>query len=183
LTALARPTRLACALLAACALAVPAAPAAAASPAPCWKTLLNEWYGGSIKHVYPLHCYHDAIAHLPLDVQVYSSAKQDIERALAQAIAAEKAQHRTITAPETVSNPVPSHLGPSGPSSTTTAPATTPTSPGHGGFSGAIRDITPGGPGSFPLPLLILGLLAILLVLAGIGGLLWRRVQSRRGEA
>ena len=37
------------------ALAVFAAPAAAAPP-PCWKTLLNDWYDGSIDYVYPIPC-------------------------------------------------------------------------------------------------------------------------------
>src|SRR5436190_24101170 len=72
-----------CLALAACALAAGlahAAPAAAATP--CWKTLLNDWYDGRIDQTYPRHCYDDALNHLPADVETYSSAHDDILRAL-----------------------------------------------------------------------------------------------------
>ena len=69
--------------------------------------------------------------------------------------------------------------GPTTPGRTTSTPGTTTTKKKHKGPIGkALRDITPGGADSFPLPLLILGLLAILLVLAGVGGMLWRRYQG-----
>src|SRR6266567_142897 len=54
----------------------------AAAKAPCWKTLLNDWYDGRIDNTYPKHCYSDALTHLPADVQTYSSAHDDILRAL-----------------------------------------------------------------------------------------------------
>src|SRR5260221_10550060 len=63
-----------------------ARPAAAATP--CWKALLNDWYDGRIDHTYAIHCYTDALKHLPPDVSQYSSAHDDIERALQSAIAA-----------------------------------------------------------------------------------------------
>jgi hypothetical protein len=161
--------RLARALVVGCAaLAVFAAPAAAAPP-PCWKVLLNDWYDGHIDHTYAIPCYHQAIAHLPRDVQNYSSARDDILRAL-----------------QTVIHPPPKGGGTTTTGTggtTTTTTTTTPKKHKKGGLSAAIRDITPGGADSFPLPLLILGMLAILLVLAGLGGMAWRRYQGRRGTA
>ena len=74
----------ACASLAA---QLPAAPAARAAT-PCWKELLNDWYDGRIDRTYPTTCYSQAIDHLPTDVEVYSSAREDIESALAAAIRA-----------------------------------------------------------------------------------------------
>ena len=162
--------QLACALVVGCAaLAVFAAPAAAAPP-PCWKTLLNDWYDGHIDHTYPVPCYHQAIAHLPRDVQNYSSAKDDILRALQVAIT-KTTTTTTTTATGGTSTP------------TTTTTTTTPTKHKRSPVSNAIRKLTPGGADAFPLPLLILGLLALLLVLAGLGGMAWRRFQGRRGTA
>jgi cobalamin biosynthesis Mg chelatase CobN len=165
------------------------APASAAVP--CWKKLMNDWYSPPINNVYPIPCYHQAIKHLPTDVSVYSSARDDIERALQQAIAQQNKTKTTITTPEPITTPTTTSThtkttvavggGKTTPTTTTTTqPATTtPKKDKKGPFGRAIRDITPGGADSFPLPLLILGLLAILLVLAGVGGLVWRRLQSR----
>ncbi len=62
----------------------------ATAAAPCWKALINDWYDGRIDNVYPIHCYRDALNHLPTDVATYSSAKDDITRALQQRILASK---------------------------------------------------------------------------------------------
>lgn len=157
---------------AAASLATTAAPAPAATP--CWKLLLNDWYDGTINNVYPLHCYHDALKHLPTDIKVYSSAADDINRALQRAIQ----QSRKSGKPPSAITPIPASTTKSkGHTSTTPSGTTTPsttTSP----VSKAIKDISPGGADSFPLPLLILGILAIVLVLAGVGGMLWRRYRG-----
>jgi hypothetical protein len=63
-------------------LALGAAAPARAAGVPCWKALINDWYDGRIDETYPTSCYTDAIQHLPQDVDTYSSAKDDIERAL-----------------------------------------------------------------------------------------------------
>src|SRR6266508_469999 len=36
--------------------------------APCWKTLINDWYDGRIDRVYRVGCYREALAHMPEDV-------------------------------------------------------------------------------------------------------------------
>ena len=178
-----RYSRLAALLVAACAsLAFFARPATAATP--CWKLLLNDWYDGTISNVYPIPCYHQAIAHLPTDIKVYSSAADDINRALQAAIARQKQTKTTVTAVET--NAKTTHpkttpkTTPTPAKATTTTPTTTKKS---GPVKQVLKDITPGGADSFPLPLLILGILAIVLVLAGVGGMLWRRYQDRGGPA
>ncbi len=56
---------------------------------PCWKTLLIDSYDGRIDHVYPIPCYHQAISHMPVVLSLYSSARDDILRAL---------QHRLVPA-------------------------------------------------------------------------------------
>src|SRR5580765_512072 len=75
--------------------AVRPAPAQAATP--CWKLLLNDWYDGRIDQTYPVHCYKDALKHLPSDVQTYSSAHDDILRALQSAITKQKNEHKNVS--------------------------------------------------------------------------------------
>jgi hypothetical protein len=162
--------------------AVRPAPAAAATP--CWKTLLNDWYDGRIDNTYPLHCYQDALGHLPADVQTYSSAHDDILRALQSAKARLRRAGKSVT-PE---SPVPPSgkrtKTTSGPTSTTTSTSTgtTPTIPGRnpgGGLPGVADKVNHSSPSSVPLPLIILGALALLLVAAGGAGLLAKRRQGR----
>ena len=60
---------------------------AAARPA-CWKTLLTDEWDGRIDGTYSVRCYEQALQHLPEDVLVYGQAKNDLERALLTAVAA-----------------------------------------------------------------------------------------------
>ncbi len=150
-----------------------AGPAAAASKS-CGDAVIADWYGdGRVDKVFPLPCYQQAIRSLPVDVLDYSNAKQDILRALAFARKGEK------------------DPGPSGGSQTTGNGGATdpsgagPSDPGHpGDENGTGTDASGGvdtsGPSSLPIPLLILGGLALLLLAAGGAGYLSRRAQSRR---
>jgi len=168
-------------------LAVPVPAAAADSPA-CWKRLINDWYDGTIDKTYPTPCYRQAIEHLPTDVRLYSSARDDILRALAQAQAAQATQNASVTttAPTTTSETAPTTTSEAAVATTaetpptTTAPATTPGRPKKKGVQGAIDKLNPGEADSFPLPLIILGGLAIALVAAGVAGMMWRRYQGGR---
>jgi hypothetical protein len=169
------------------------ASAGSASAAACWKALLTDWYDGKIDKVYAIPCYNQAVQHLPEDVANYSSARDDIMRALQSAIAAQnqstttkpattKTTKTTETTDTTETTGVPPSTTP--PTDTTPPPAdTTPatTTPGRAqpkGIEGAIDKLNPGDADSFPLPLLILGGLAILLVAAGLAGMIWRRYQG-----
>ncbi|HWB23743.1 MAG TPA: hypothetical protein VG652_12760 [Gaiellaceae bacterium] len=165
-------------------LSISAAPALAraAAPTPCWQQVMNQWYQGEIKSIFPLDCYHEAIKHLPTDIQVYSSARDDINKALQAAIAydnAKAAAAKPQTTTSSVSTPT-----------TTTKTLAVPVIHTHGPGSAPpasatpiLNSASPGGATSFPLPLLILGGLAIVLVAAGGVGLLIRRRQSGPGPA
>jgi hypothetical protein len=48
----------------------------------CSSRLLADWRDGRIDGTYPVHCYREALASLPEDVRVYSTAEADITRAL-----------------------------------------------------------------------------------------------------
>jgi hypothetical protein len=156
----------------------PAAAASTASSTPCWKSLLNDWYDGRIDQTYSVHCYRDALKHLPADVQTYSSAHDDILRALQSAIARQKSLHKpvgndTLVPPESTS----SSGGGSGSATTTTGGGTSGGGNGSGGLAGKVGSDSPS---SIPTPLLVLGGLALLLVAAGAAGLIAKRVQARR---
>ncbi len=48
----------------------------------CVSVLLNDWRDGRIDGTYPVDCYRTALARLPEDLRIYSSAESDIQRAL-----------------------------------------------------------------------------------------------------
>jgi hypothetical protein len=163
-----------------------ARPLPAAAATPCWQALLNDWYDGRIDNTYPLHCYSDALTHLPADVQTYSSAHDDILRALQNA-KAELKKNGTKISPNT---PVPpAAKATTGTTKTTTTKtsstttSTTQTPPGrkppNGGLPSAVDKVNHSSPSSIPLPLIVLGALALLLVAAGGVGLLAKRRQGR----
>jgi hypothetical protein len=151
-----------------------AQPARAASAGtPCWKVLLNDWYDGRIDGSYPRHCYNDALHHLPADVSTYSSAREDIQRALQSAIAKQK-KAGNEGGPNTIVPPTKPAKGSGGGGGGTT---TTGPDKGTGSANGPLDS---GSPSSLPTPLLILGGLALLLVAAGAAGLVAKRIQARR---
>jgi hypothetical protein len=170
-------------------------PAAAATP--CWKALLNDWYDGRIDNTYALHCYTDALKHLPPDVQTYSSAHADIERALQSAIAKlgkKKVNANTQIGPPPQTTPTSTTSGndggggkqkphPSGPGGGSGPTSTTPTSTGRNqgsGISKLANKLDPGSADSLPVPLLVLGGLALILVAGGAGGLAVKRIRAHR---
>jgi hypothetical protein len=157
-----------CALAAAVVGLLVTGPAAAATP--CWKTLINDWYDGRIDGTYAIPCYRQAINHLPSDVDTYSSAADDIQRALQERISG-----KPHVAPGTT-GPSGKKGGPSGPAST---------SGRDKGANGPVGDVLNAGSShhadSVPIPLLVLAGIAGLLLAAGSAGLIARRLQARRG--
>ena len=173
-------------LLALLALLAVAAPASAAPS--CARQVINDWYdNGRVDRTYALHCYDDAIEALPRDVRDYSSAKEDIQRALQARLRGEDPPPaRTDPSPQSPSSPgdpdspVSSEdPGDEGDGETTgTPPSAGPDDPDGGEEAAAPLDSESAS--SIPIPLLILAGLALLLVLGGSAGYLIRRLQARR---
>ena len=137
------------------------APAAAAKAA-CWRQILNEWVDNrQISPSYQLHCYREAIQHVPEDLRVYTDIEQDILAARQQAAR----QLRRPTA------------------RTTPGQAERQRDPDASLFTQGFDKLGPDNADSMPLPLLILGGLALLLVAAGAVGLASRRFRTRRVPA
>ena len=162
-----------------------AGPAVAA--ASCGKKVIDDWYdNGRVDGTYDLHCYDDAIDALPRDVRDYSSAKEDIERALQN-----RMQGRP--APPSRNDPSPATNEP-GDGGSDEEPSGTNDEPGDDGSGtgasgpGDEGGVPEAGAGavdtaasdSVPIPLLVLAGLALLLIAAGSVGYLTRRLQARR---
>jgi hypothetical protein len=179
-------------LVGAAAVAIGPAPASAA-PKPCWKRLINDWFDGRIDNVYPVKCYREAIKHLPEDVESYSDARAEIQRALLSAIRASGGS----LGPD---DPVPAQpqggsqgSGGNDPGETTTEPGAAggngddggsgeaaPPPGGEGGGDGLIDAVKPANADSVPIPLLVLAGLALVLLAAAAAGFAARRIQARR---
>lgn len=169
-------------VLALTALLVAATPAAAAKS--CGEKVIDDWYAdGRVDGTYAPHCYDDAIEALPRDVRDYSSAKDDISRAL-------QARLRNEPAPPATTDPTPgdgdgpSEDGTPPPTDTTTGPTDTTAAPDDEGDDEEDNEAAPPVDGesasSVPIPLLILAGLALLLVAGGSAGYLIRRYQARQ---
>jgi hypothetical protein len=174
-------------IVAALAAALPVHSASAATP--CWKLLLNDWYDGRIDKTYAATCYRVALKHLPTDVDVYTSARTDIERALASAVRNAQKQGKPlgkVVVPPTTTAKATAKAKPKPKpktGATTTAPTPT-TAPGRkvnedGPVGSALGSVSTSAD-TVPLPLVILGALALLLVAAGLAGIVYRRLQARR---
>jgi len=160
----------------ACVLAVASAapaPASAATPAPCWKVLLNDWLDGRIDQLYAVSCYRAAIKHLPTDIDTYSSARDDILRALQARIAGKGAPPNKDTQ-QGGGGPA-GNGGSGGPGSTGGGgPA------GSGPVGDAARATAPNSVDAVPLPLIVLSGIAGVLLALGAAAFLARRIQARR---
>jgi hypothetical protein len=139
--------------------------------------VINDWYdNGRVDGSYALRCYDDAIDALPRDVKDYSSAAEDITRALQAAMQGKPA-------PPATTDPSPDGPGDEPDDGDTGSGGGGSNKPGDDGENVA-------GPGdvdtaasdsdSIPIPLLVLAGLALLLVAAGSIGYLARRLQARR---
>jgi hypothetical protein len=140
-------------------------PAGAHAAVPCRDKIYNEWYAsGKISTTYPISCYHDALQHIPSDAQVYSNLGTDIKAALLAALAREKSGSgpasvgRGLTASETKTGQTKAAVTTRTGDSKNTPVAAAP-----------ITDANASG-STVPVPILVLGGIALLLAAAGAIG-------------
>jgi hypothetical protein len=165
--------------------AVGVAPAAAAGKPPCWKVLINDWYDGRIDGIYAIHCYRDALKHLPADVDTYSSARDDIKQALQKRIT----QNHAGGGSTTTTGGGAGGAGGGGSSGGGSSGGGSGSGSGSGGSQdasgpiGSAFDATkPANADSLPVPLLVLGGVALVLMAAGAAGFVTRRARLRRAQ-
>ncbi len=170
-----------------------AAGSAAKSKPPCWKVLINDWYDGRIDGIYEIHCYRDALQHLPADVDTYSSARDDIKQALQKRITQ---SHDGGTGNGGGANGGGANGGGAAGGGTsgggssgggtsgggTSGGGTSAGNDTSGPIPNAISNLGPKKADSLPVPLLVLGGVAIVLMAAGGAGFLARRTRARRAQ-
>jgi len=137
----------------------------------CSGALIRDWYvDGRIDNTYPVHCYREALKDIPEDQIVYGTLRDDLNRALALVIS----DHNGSAGPNT---PVPG-AGDDGPNGT----GSTSDSGKHdeGFFGWVAKKFGPSTADSVPVPLLVLGGLALALIAAAAVSFFARRVQAKR---
>jgi cobalamin biosynthesis Mg chelatase CobN len=162
--------------------------AAAASTKSCADQVIADWYDdGKVSKIYPLQCYRDAIKKLPPDVRQYSNAAEEIARALAFAKQGKQDPGGNPSTDTTTTTAVTSTQDTATEQTTTTK--TTKTNTQKTGTTPTIDTATietttadTSGPSSVPVPLLVLGGLAVLLLAAGSAGYLRRRMNGDEGD-
>jgi hypothetical protein len=179
-----RPLRLFLAIcIAACAvLALGAGRAPAAADPTCWQRVLHDWFvDGRIDGTYPPKCLNQAMGHLGPDAQQYSSFQDEARRALA-ADRRWQRDHPKRRAHYNLGAAGGKNGGGFGP------PTLHPN--GGGGHPGAVGPVQnlftktqPSDPTSVPVPLLVLGGVAAVLLLAAAASFAARRIQARRLQA
>ena len=185
-----RVLRLCLAVLALALMSVTAVSGAAAMDAKslqsCADAVIADWYDdGRIGKIYPLECYRSALKQLPTDVLDYSNAKEEIGRALAFARQGKPdpggSDPTPTTATTTSTQPVTTETTKTATTKTDTTPTdTTPTDTTPTDTAETSTTDT-SGPSSVPVPLLVLGGLAVLLLAAGSAGYLRRRMSGDSG--
>jgi hypothetical protein len=162
------------------------APALAKKPVSCGQQVINDWEDGQIDKSYPERCYRQALELVPADAQQYSSLPTDIERAL------QSLTSNGIVPGHQVGNPFGSKYQaalvfarsisrlaqPYNHRDEVALPKSDATPLGSGPF--CIIAGCGGSAKGLPVPLLILGGLAFLLLAAGTAGMVVRRMQERR---
>jgi hypothetical protein len=150
-------------------------PAGATASTPCWKKVLNDWSNGRTIGAYPLHCYREAIQHLPEDLRDYSSATEDINAAMQAQIA-----QRKTRSPQGIGGGPGSSSGPgAGGSSSTTATGAN-AGPDRSAYRRAIDNLGTSNADSLPIPLIVLAALGALLLASAAGLAGTKRIRALR---
>jgi hypothetical protein len=143
---------------------------ASAATSPCRNKIFNDWYpDGKIASTYPVACYRDALKHMPPDAAVYSSLGDDVRAAMR---AAER-RSSGLSAPLEVGHG-PKAIGARSVKAALVSLSTTK-APHDPASTGVVATAT-----GAPLPILVLGGIALALVAAGAIGVTMRHARGRR---
>jgi hypothetical protein len=158
-------------VVAVAAVAVPTTASAGGATA-CRNQVFNDWYrDGKIASTYPVACYRDALKHIPADASIYSSLSDDVRAAMRAAVLRAHGK----AAPKQVGHGFKAIGAGAVAGTTASMPSAAPPQDNPGGGSGVV-----GAAEGAPVPILVLGGIALALVAAGAVGAGVRHVRSRR---
>jgi hypothetical protein len=146
-------------------------PRAAAAATPCWRDVVEGWFDGRIPATYAPSCYLDALRRLPVDARAYTTAPEDIRRAMLEAI---RARGLDVTTRAGKARTLMSRRAKTAPAPAATVAMATDRPPFE-----RIAAIGAGGAGRVPPTIVALGVAAVLLVTAA-GASRLRRHSPRR---
>lgn len=137
----------------------------------CSQALIHDWYvDGRVDKTYPVHCYREALRDIPEDQIIYGTLRDDLTRALQAVIR----DHNGDVGPNT---PVPGAPGGGDGSGGSSGNGN------DGLFTRLARALGPDTADSIPIPLLVLGGLALLLMAAAAVSFIARRMQEKKAAA
>jgi hypothetical protein len=140
----------------------------------CSDALIHDWYvDGRIDNTYQVHCYREALRDIPEDQIVYGTLRDDLRRALENVI---DRHHGHVDAGTIV--PGAGNGGGNGPGGGATGGKHD-----EGFFHWLAKKVGPNTADSVPIPLLVLGGLALALIAAAGVSFFARRYQARKADA
>ena len=144
-------------------------PVQANAAVPCRNKIFNDWYAdGKIASTYSHACYVEALHHIPPDAKVYSSLGDDITAAMRASL--RRAQGKAV----------PPQIGHGFKTHNVLAASTTPPHDPSVGEETSASSAPVSSASSTPVPILVLGGLAIALAAAGAIGTGVKYARSRR---
>ena len=129
-----------------------------AGAANCGTAVLKDWADGKLDRAYPVNCYQHALDAMPEDMRSYTTASEDIRRALLARLRAARTHHGELRGRSR-------HV------------AAAPRATARETLSSA--GVTTAATG-IPLPLIVIAAIGFVLVLSGSAGLLGRRFRAAR---
>src|SRR3954447_2872650 len=152
-------------------------PGTAGAAAPCRNKIFNDWYqDGKVASTYPIACYRDALKHIPVDAGIYSSLTDDIRAAMRAAVR----RSEGLSAPTVVGKGFPASSGSGSVKGKVVQISNSEKKETPKGATVSAAPIADTSSSSgMPLPILVLGAIALLLVAAGAVGLGVRHARGR----
>jgi hypothetical protein len=160
--------------VAACAATFATGAPAATKPG-CAVAVLKDWADGKLDHRYPVRCYQDALNRMPEDMRSYTTAPDDIQRALLARLRGTRTHHGQFRG--AAKRAVKHHARAAAPvtgNRKSTSPE--PQGPVREALAAASAEGTRAT--VIPLPLVILGAIGLLLLMGGSAGVLGRRLRA-----